>query len=67
MGKTRAVDLESTAEEMRERIQTVTKQTEEGKVYVTTIQVRRETRDSVAAMEDGRGHRPKANLRKYDQ
>ena len=52
-GKTRAVDLGGTAEEMRERVHTATKQTGEGEVYVTS-QVRRETWESVAAMEDGR-------------
>ena len=52
-GKTRAVDLGGTEEEMRERIQTAIKQTWEGEVYVTN-QGRRETWKSVAAMEDGR-------------
>ena len=38
---------------MRKRIQTATKQTGEEEVYVTS-QERRETWESVAAMEDGR-------------
>ena len=51
--QTKAVDLGGTEEEMRKRIQTAIKQTGEEEVYVTS-QERRETWETVMAMEDGR-------------
>ena len=51
--QTKVVDLGGTEEEMRKKIQTAIKQTGEEEVYVTS-QGRRETWESVTAMEDGR-------------
>ena len=52
-GRTKAVDLGDTEEEMRKRVQTAIGGAREEEMYVTS-QGRRKTWESVAAIEDGR-------------